>query len=462
MKKFFVLTVVSFFCVNILFAQNVKYYEGAMRIPADILPLCNVLNVEEDDNGEYTQGKYAYYNDVDGNRVWHGEFSITTKYENESDIPVVITGRYSHGKKTGKWTVSIKGNVPELEISQRLELEYKHDRLSGRYLYTESWMDFDDKYNKYKITESYSGTIVKGQIQGKVTWKRTEGKENYELSGMVDSKGVPTGIWTLTNNNRIKMIQNRLYLDGALVSIEEVDNSTGVRNLSYCAFEGITKAPKKEDISFFIDAYAEEESIAYNDSEAVIGYDDAGYNSDIKYGDRGSWGYIPASIIELDSNLSLQVERWKYKYGKYIVTEIVVVDNEAEITNELEVVVDETPVTWVNAYSEEEEVEEEFYYFVEEEASFPGGDIALKEYIKRNLKYPELARENNITGKVIISFAVEKDGSITNAEILREIGGGCGEEALRVVNSMPKWNPGKQAGRPVRSKFSMPVQFVLL
>ena len=83
------------------------------------------------------------------------------------------------------------------------------------------------------------------------------------------------------------------------------------------------------------------------------------------------------------------------------------------------------------------------------------------EYLYSNIKYPQVAKENNITGKVFLTFVVEKDGSIAGAKILRDIGGGCGQEALRVVKSMPKWSPGKQRGKPVRVQFNLPVVFDL-
>ncbi len=85
----------------------------------------------------------------------------------------------------------------------------------------------------------------------------------------------------------------------------------------------------------------------------------------------------------------------------------------------------------------------------------------LLNFLYSKSRYPEIARQNEIEGTVYIKFVIEKDGSITNAVILRDIGGGCGEEALRVVNSMPKWTPGKQRGRPVRVQFNLPVKFKL-
>ena len=85
----------------------------------------------------------------------------------------------------------------------------------------------------------------------------------------------------------------------------------------------------------------------------------------------------------------------------------------------------------------------------------------MYEYLYANIKYPQVAKENNITGRVYLTFVVEKDGSIANPKILRDIGGGCGNEALRVIKSMPKWSPGKQRGKAVRVQFNLPVVFDL-
>ena len=88
-------------------------------------------------------------------------------------------------------------------------------------------------------------------------------------------------------------------------------------------------------------------------------------------------------------------------------------------------------------------------------------DQEMLKFIYKNIKYPALARENGIEGMVVIRFIVNKNGSLSDYEIVREIGGGCGEEALRVVKKMPDWNPGKQRGRPVRVQFNLPVKYSL-
>ena len=78
-----------------------------------------------------------------------------------------------------------------------------------------------------------------------------------------------------------------------------------------------------------------------------------------------------------------------------------------------------------------------------------------------NIKYPAQARETGTQGIVYVTFVVEKDGSITDIKVLRDIGSGCGEEAIRVVKMMPKWKPAKQRGKAVRQQFNLPVRFVL-
>ncbi len=115
-----------------------------------------------------------------------------------------------------------------------------------------------------------------------------------------------------------------------------------------------------------------------------------------------------------------------------------------------------------DAYYEEGEVSVEPLYgmIAEVDPEFPGGMEALYKYIADNLKYPQLALENNIQGKVFVTFFVEKDGSVSNVRILRDIGGGCGLEAKRVVESMPKWIPGKQSGKVVRTQYNLPINFV--
>ncbi|MEZ4755710.1 MAG: energy transducer TonB [Flavobacteriales bacterium] len=97
----------------------------------------------------------------------------------------------------------------------------------------------------------------------------------------------------------------------------------------------------------------------------------------------------------------------------------------------------------------------------EQMPEFPGGKEALFAYIGKNLKYPEQAQEEGIEGVVYVTFVVETDGKITGVQVLRGIGGGCNEEAVRVVSGMPNWTPGMQRGKPVRVKYNLPIRYRL-
>jgi protein TonB len=98
---------------------------------------------------------------------------------------------------------------------------------------------------------------------------------------------------------------------------------------------------------------------------------------------------------------------------------------------------------------------------VEEMPLFPGGEQKMSEFITSNINYPEAAREAGVQGRVYIRFVVEQDGSISNVKVMRGIGSGCDEEAMRVIKSMPKWKPGKQHGKTVRVSYQIPVNFSL-
>ena len=101
------------------------------------------------------------------------------------------------------------------------------------------------------------------------------------------------------------------------------------------------------------------------------------------------------------------------------------------------------------------------YQIAEEMPEFPGGLEALMDYVGRNVKYPEEAKDKEIQGRVFVSFVIEKDGSVNEVKVLRGIGGGCDEEAVRVIKAMPKWTPGKMKGQPVRVSYQIPINFKL-
>jgi TonB family protein len=104
---------------------------------------------------------------------------------------------------------------------------------------------------------------------------------------------------------------------------------------------------------------------------------------------------------------------------------------------------------------------EKTYTYVDQMPVFPGGDEGLFSFISKNIVYPEVAKNAGITGKIYVQFVVDKDGSVTNVKVQKGIGGGCDEEAVRVVKLMPKWIPGKNKGELVKTRIAIPIVFAL-
>jgi len=139
-----------------------------------------------------------------------------------------------------------------------------------------------------------------------------------------------------------------------------------------------------------------------------------------------------------------------------LITDIIEIDAEATVSTEVEI------REWTRpAAVEETIVEEEIFIIVEQTPEYPGGDEARLNFLRNNIKYPQMAREAGIQGTVYVGFVVEKDGSVTQVKIMRGIGGGCDEEAIRVTKLMPKWKAGKQRGKEVRVSYNMPIKFTL-
>lgn len=129
--------------------------------------------------------------------------------------------------------------------------------------------------------------------------------------------------------------------------------------------------------------------------------------------------------------------------------EEVIAAPEASIPTHKEIAVEVAPKT------------DEVFTAVEQQPEYPGGVGALNTFLTKNLSYPRLAANAGVSGRVYISFVVNTDGSLTDVQMLKGIGFGCDEEAVRVIQKMPHWRPGKQSGRAVRVKFNLPIAFTL-
>lgn len=147
--------------------------------------------------------------------------------------------------------------------------------------------------------------------------------------------------------------------------------------------------------------------------------------------------------------------------------QIIEVPDEKKIEEEIEInmdteVTEQTKVEEVKIQEvEEKEDPDQIFLVVEETAAPTGGMPAFYEYVSKKLKYPAQARRMGIEGKVFVEFVIERDGSITDVKAIKGIGAGCDEEAVRVLQSAPKWKPGKQRGKPVRQRMVLPIAFKL-
>ena len=169
----------------------------------------------------------------------------------------------------------------------------------------------------------------------------------------------------------------------------------------------------------------------------------------------------------------IKVQSVPQKMTQFVQTEIVdeVVDNDIKSQDELVdshvgvkdinsndgsiQIPDEKPISEVP-----NEIVEPFT-IVEEMPNFPGGDAQLLKWIRNNVQYPMYEKEMDISGKVIVRFVIGTDGSVQDCQILRGVSRGLDSEAIRVIKSMPKWNPGRQGGRPVPVYFNLPINFIL-
>ncbi|TLX76889.1 energy transducer TonB [Labilibacter sediminis] len=142
-----------------------------------------------------------------------------------------------------------------------------------------------------------------------------------------------------------------------------------------------------------------------------------------------------------------------------------IVDDDVELDEELDIedteIDEDTEVEFDISLEEEESDDAPVFFIVEEMPVFPGGDTELRKYIAQSVKYPVIAQENGIQGRVYVQFVVGTDGAVTQVKVARGVDPNLDKEAIRVVQSMPKWKPGKQRGKAVKVSYTVPINFVL-
>ncbi len=148
-----------------------------------------------------------------------------------------------------------------------------------------------------------------------------------------------------------------------------------------------------------------------------------------------------------------------------VIEELTVVENDEEVAdvNIDTEATEETMITQTEIKIREEVIEEEpeIFLVVEEQPEFPGGMASLMKYLQQNIKYPQIAKENGISGRVYVNFVVDDKGKITKIKVVRGVDPALDAEAIRVVENMPMWKPGKQRGKAVYVSYNLPINFVL-
>jgi protein TonB len=143
-----------------------------------------------------------------------------------------------------------------------------------------------------------------------------------------------------------------------------------------------------------------------------------------------------------------------------------IVEDDVELDEELDIedteMDEDTEIDFSDLAMEEEESDDApVFFIVEDMPEFPGGEEALRKYIAQSVKYPVIAQENGIQGRVYVSFVVNTKGKVTDVKIARGVDPNLDKEAIRVVNAMPAWKPGKQRGKAVKVSYTVPINFVL-
>lgn len=224
--------------VGTLQAQTIKKYDGPMNIPPELHQLYSFCPRSTNK----TIGSYTYYENADEERIKHGDFKIVFCSPNFNRE---VRGKYQDGKKTGVWTVKDILIAVKTNYAKHLELtfNFKNDFLDGPLTGI-----IHNGLQKYTVKCSFSNGRIIGPYH--LTFEDSCYEDvSYDVDGVFDENGLPSGIWTFKQKGGVEITQKRLYMNGAVVYIQEYDASSGVKRLPFCAFSKVTKAPAASEIT---------------------------------------------------------------------------------------------------------------------------------------------------------------------------------------------------------------------
>lgn len=474
--KRFLFYVAMLFCVCMTMnAQGLKTYSGDFSIRLGGFPF----------HGKAT---YTYKNADDGTRIYEGNFNFIDIIRPNVCYYKVV-GKYHNDLKSGLWTYTNKS----IGTTELLKVHYTDGLADGIYEYS------NIKKNVTKM--SFKGIIKNGVPIGPVSGKLSE---DCTYNGQTDENGLPDGLWKSSSEYGT---QYEKWEHGVLHDAYFIENSTGDKSPvdeSHCikveigsiinsnpyymekwinrgcyAWDGTILSKRSADeirasVMDSDDVYQlpksdydgcanDEEFIQAKSTIPNILYKLNGTNVDCVIDEQGNVTDFEFKQTPKDPAVAKELERClgmlKYKPAIYKGLTVKCTWNFWYDGNKS--LLPEEPEEQISNVEAEKKVEDKVFDAVEQHPSFPGGQGAMFSYINNNLQYPEKAKENGVQGRVSVKFIVEKDGSISNVEVNRSVDTDLDNEAIRVIKSMPKWNPAKQNGTEVRAYYNVPILFRL-
>lgn len=338
---------------------------------------------------------YQYYEDGD-ERVWHGTFYTSNVSPSLLGCLANVSGHYEHGKQTGQWTETWFDNISG-KTEGLLKYSFKSGKLNGAYTFQKEDLSINTSFNENK----FAGTLTATTNQG------------YSIKGQFDEQGLASGEWIEQYKRRgIQYIRKYIYDHGVAMRIVEFDNSTGTKTVLLEA--------TKSDYGTIVIGDQHYKTIL-NDSCSNLIYD---------YIPLGNSSESMIDFLEDEMPLYHWIERL---FGQ--------------------------PFVGLKR-TEDPGKPESPYLRAEIMPMFQGGDLNnFHSWVQQNLRQPINTEGEKIAGRVICHFVVEKDGSVGYIEIQNSTDPSLSNEAIRVLESSPKWEPGKQSGQVVRVKFTLPINF---
>ena len=384
-------------------------------------------------SGLYEGGKatYTYYEDENGERVKHGKFTYDKGMEG-----------------TGVGVGAISGRMMSFTTTHHASGNYKNNMKDGEWIYKRQTNSGGHIFGAFSAVINYAEGNMQGllnsesvgyrfqmknnRITGPVTKTVKRKNENWSISGQFDDDGFPDGTWTkkyeLDGN---LYVNTEKYVHGLLISSQIKNESTGeiTRRKFDIDPQQFLDAQNSGNNSTVVDKFICKEEIYFKQGEHNYSNTSEEWLPEI-------FGSAVIDIIDEIKKESAYASG-QNTYQGIPFKKIVVIDK-------------------ITAPDEGEPFD-----MVEQMPRFPGGDEEMNKYLQKNLNYPPLAKQQGTQGRVIVQFVVNTDGSISDAQVVRKLDPSCDEEALRLINSMPRWIPGKQAGKYVRVKYTVSITFRL-